>query len=149
MKYWFIISLFLTSIAKAQVPVPVSWHFNAKKTVDKTYEVHISAVIDEGWHIYAQHQPEGAISQPTKISFTKSPLLVLSGEIKEHGTMGTQKIPVLDTEQYYYTGEVDFVQQVKLKTDVKANLSGTLTFQACTDKQCLLPQTIPFSLSLQ
>ena len=37
---------------------PVSWTFTAKKLGVKTYEVHMTATIQNGWHIYSQNQPE-------------------------------------------------------------------------------------------
>jgi thiol:disulfide interchange protein DsbD len=72
--------------AKAQLN-PVGWTFSAKKISDKTYELHITATMQSGWHLYSQTQPEDAIAEPTKITFNKNPLLTLDGKIKEEGKM--------------------------------------------------------------
>ena len=138
--------LILFFIAGAQQPV--NWHYSAKKITEKTYEVSITAYIQEGWHIYAQRQPEDAIASPTKIKFTKNPLFIFSGGIKEVGKMEKHKDPVLGTEAYRYARQVNFVQVVKLKTKARSGVAGSVTFQACTDEKCLFPETINFDIPI-
>lgn len=70
----------------------VHWNYTAKKVSDKTYELHLTATIDEGWHVYAQVQPKDAVGIPTKISFNKNPLITLVGKTKEIGTKKKQEI---------------------------------------------------------
>jgi DsbC/DsbD-like thiol-disulfide interchange protein len=127
---------------------PVHFAFRAEKTGDKTYAIHLTATMDPGWHIYAQVQPKTAISVPTKISFTRSPLLVLDGNVVEKGIKETQTIKEAGIEQFMYKKTVDFVQAVKIKTAIKTTLTGSITFQVCTDKECLPPATVPFSIAL-
>ena len=70
--------------AQAQLPAnPVSWTFTSIKVADKTYEVHMTATIQTGWHLYSQTQPDDAIPQPTVVTFNKNPLITLDG--KGHG----------------------------------------------------------------
>lgn len=142
------IAAFFAFVTNATAQDPVHWTFRAEKTADKTYEIHLTATIDEGWHIYAQHQPKDAISLPTKIVFTKSPLFTLNGTAKESGKLEKQRVEVLEIEQNMYEHTVDFVQVVKLKAAVKTTASGTITYMACTGEQCLQPKTIPFSAPL-
>ncbi len=56
---------------------PVQWTYTAKKIADKTYEVHLTASIQNNWHLYSQTQPEDAINQPTEILFNKNPLVTI------------------------------------------------------------------------
>ena len=127
---------------------PVKWSYTANKVSDKVYEVHIHATIDEGWHIYAQQQPEDAIAQPTKFKFSNNPLVMLNGKVKELGKLEKQEISSLGIIQNQYSREVDFVQEVQLRSPVKTAVSGVFTFQVCTDEQCLLPKEVAFSLAL-
>ena len=62
MKKLFFISFLMMSaaIGNAQVLNPVLWSFSSKKIADKTYEVHLTATIQKGWHMYSQHQPADA-----------------------------------------------------------------------------------------
>jgi hypothetical protein len=127
---------------------PVSWSFTAKKTADKTYEVHISATISEPWSIYSQHTPEGG-PFPTHIVINKNPLIVPAGTPKEVGTLHRKHEEVFDVDVLYYTSKVNFVQTVKLKAAAKTNITGSVEFMACNNEQCLLPQTISFTIPLQ
>jgi thiol:disulfide interchange protein DsbD len=132
----------------SQTQDPVKWNYMAKKLDDRTYEIHMKAVITEGWHIYAQQQPEDAIALPTKIKFNNNPLLAISGKVNEVGTIEKQTIKELGIVQYEYAGTVEFVQLVKLKASTKTTISGSVTFQACTQEQCLPPKQEVFNLFL-
>jgi thiol:disulfide interchange protein DsbD len=127
---------------------PVHFSFRAERIGDKTYMVHLTASIDPGWHIYAHVQPKSAISVPTNITFTRSPLLIIVGAVAEKGTKETQTIKEAGIEQYMYTKTVDFVQVVKTKAAVKTTLTGIITYQVCSNEECLPPATAPFSISI-
>jgi DsbC/DsbD-like thiol-disulfide interchange protein len=128
---------------------PVTWNYTAKKIADKTYEIHLKATIQDGWHLYAQAQPENFIGVPTNIKFNKHPLLVLEGKIKEVGEMEISKEPSLDIESCQYSNQVDFVQRVVLKNNAKTSISGSIEYQVCSDELCLQPVTVNFSIVLE
>jgi hypothetical protein len=134
-------------VAKAQNPV--SWTFSAKKIDDKTYEVHMTAHIQNGWHLYSQTQPEDAIVNPTDFKLNNNPLLTLDGKIKEVGTMEKFHDKKLDISAHQYSDKVDFVQVVKLKAKAKTNVTGSVEFQTCNDERCLPAKTVNFTVSLQ
>lgn len=127
---------------KAQV---VKWTYSAKKVGDKTYEVRLKAMVDEGWHIYSQSTPEGG-PLPSKISFSKNPLVVLDGKVKEDGDMKVYYEPAFDVEVYAYADKVDFVQVVKLKSNAKTKVNGSVEFMACMEGKCTAPMKQPFSV---
>jgi Disulphide bond corrector protein DsbC len=137
----------ITATAKAQLN-PVSWTYSAKKIADKTYELHITATMQSGWHLYSQTQPEDAIAEPTKITFNKNPLLIIDGKIKEEGKMEKFHDAKLDLSANQYSSKVDFVQTIKLKASAKTNVSGTVRFQTCNDEKCLPPKNVTFSIAL-
>jgi thiol:disulfide interchange protein DsbD len=128
---------------------PVQWQYSAKKIDAGTWEVHLTATLQEGWHIYAQQQPADAIATPTKFSFAKNPLVAVNGPVKEVGQVEKFKDPTLGIEQLQYAKKVDFIQKVKLKGSVKTNITGSATFQVCTDEKCLPPATTNFSIALE
>jgi hypothetical protein len=137
-----------TFSAKAQLN-PVSWSFSAKKIADKTYEVHLTATMQSGWHLYSQVQPEDAIAIPTDFKINNNPLLTLDGKIKEVGKMEKFHDEKLDVSANQYGGKVDFIQVVKLKANVKTNLTGSVEYQTCDDKKCLPPKTVNFTISIK
>ena len=128
---------------------PVSWSFTSKKIDDKTYEIHLTATMKSGWHLYSQVQPEDAIAIPTGFKINNNPLLTLEGKIKEVGKMEKFHDAKLEVSANQYAGKVDFVQMVKLKANVKTNLTGSVEYQTCDDEKCLPPKTVIFSIAVK
>ena len=128
---------------------PVSWTFTAKKISDKLYEVRLKATMQNGWHLYSQTQPNDAIAIPTTFTLNNNPVLKLEGKIKEVGKMQKYHDAKLAISANQYSSTVDFVQMVKLKANVKTNLSGNVEYQTCDDKKCLPPKTVNFSIAIK
>jgi DsbC/DsbD-like thiol-disulfide interchange protein len=122
----------------------VQWTYTAKKIAAGTYEVHLSARIGGNWHLYAQKGGDGPIS--TSFTFAQNPLLTLSGSVKEVGTEKSVYESAFKSTVHYYEGSVDFVQIVKLKSDVKTALAGKVEFMVCNDKECLPPTDVDFKI---
>jgi thiol:disulfide interchange protein DsbD len=128
---------------------PVSWSFSSRKISDKIFEVHLTANIQSGWHLYSQDQPEDAIAQPTNVKINNNPLLKLDGKVKEVGNMEKYKDKILGISAHQYSEKVDFVQVIKIKSSARTNVSGSVEFQTCDDKKCLPPKTINFNIALK
>jgi DsbC/DsbD-like thiol-disulfide interchange protein len=141
--------MIMAAISHAQMLNPVQWSFTSKKLADKSYEIHLTASIENGWHLYSQTQPADAISIPTEITFNGNPLVSLDGKAKETGKMEVFKDKRLGISANQYTGQVDFVQKLKLKVNAKTNISGTVEYQTCDDKKCLPPKKLAFNLALK
>ncbi len=149
MKKLFLFITFITAACVARAQSPVSWSFSSKKVSDKTFEVHLTANIQSGWHLYSQNQPDDAIAIPTNFAINNNPLLKLDGKIKEVGKMEKFKDKILGISAHQYSEKVDFVQVVKLKSNAKTNISGSVEFQTCDDKKCLPPKTVNFNIALK
>lgn len=142
-----ILAVCIFGAASAQMD-PASWKFSAKKLGDKLYEVQLVATLQNGWHLYAQQQPKGAIAYPTKIDFTRNPLVVRTGGIKEVGKLQKAHDATTNSTAYQYGNTVTFVQKITLKANAKTSLAGTVEYQTCDDKKCLPPKKIPFNVPL-
>ena len=140
--------LFLASGVNAQLN-PVSWNFSVKKIADKTYEVHLKASMQSGWHLFSQTQPDDAIGIPTGISFNPNPLITVVGRPVEIGKLEKFKDLKLGLAANQYSSSVNFVQKIKLKSNVKTNISREVEYQTCDDKKCLPPKTINFSVAIK
>ena len=140
--------LFSNFLFAQMVSNPVSWTVSSKKTADKTYEIHLTANIQNGWHTYSQTTPEGG-PVPTNISFTKNPLVTLEGPAKEVGKMQQHHEPLFGVDVKQFSDKVDFVQTVKLKANVKTSVDVAVEFMTCNDKQCLPPSTKKFTVALK
>jgi hypothetical protein len=149
MKRTFLLLLVSFWVMGAIAQSPVKWSYTATKVAAGLFEVHLTATIQSGWHVYAQHQPDDAIALPTSIHFTQNPLLLMQGSLKEIGEKEQYKDADLGITAFQYEEKVDFVQQVKMKIKGKTNLSGSITYQACTNEKCLPPATTNFSINLE
>lgn len=147
-KYTILVSLLfiLFAGAQAQISNPVNWSYSATKIADKTYELHMTALIDGNWHIYAQDAGEGP--EPTTINFSKNPLVSLDGKVKESGKLEKSFDPNFQSELKYYSKQVDFIQKIKVKTAANTLVKGTVTYMVCNDKKCLPPKEVPFSIKV-
>jgi DsbC/DsbD-like thiol-disulfide interchange protein len=138
----------IISVSIAQVKNPVKWVFTAKKINTGLYEVHLTATVDMGWHIYSQATPAGG-PIPTSIKFIKNPLITIVGATKEEGKLEEHHEPLFGVSVRQYSDKVDFIQQVKVKGKVQTSLTGSVEFITCNDRECLPPKTQDFSVSLK
>lgn len=129
---------------------PIHWTFTARQLRPGEYELHFTATLSPGWHVYSQFQPKEAVSDPTKITITRNPLVAVQNPAKEYGVKVKYEDQTAGIVQYQYANQVDFVQVVttRNKGSINTNLTGTVHFQVCTDKQCLQPEDTPFEISL-
>jgi hypothetical protein len=135
------------TLAIAQSSKQVNWVYSAKKVADKTYEIHMTATIGGDYHLYAQDAGgDGPI--PTAFTFTKSPLLALDGTVKEKGQLVKKFESAWNHNVNYYEKTVDFVQVVKLKSNVKTTLAGKVEFMVCNDRECLPPADVDIKVNI-
>ena len=143
-----ILSLFLFGTMAVSAQNPVTWTFTSKKLADNSYEIHMTATIEKGWHLYSQSQPEDAIAIPTTFAITSNPLIEVVGKIKEDGKMEKFHDSQLDISANQYSKTVNFIQTIKLKGNVKTSFSGSVEYQTCDDKKCLPQKTVNFKVAL-
>ncbi|HQV06120.1 MAG: protein-disulfide reductase DsbD family protein [Chitinophagaceae bacterium] len=136
-----------STFSYGQMKDPVRWSFSAKKISDKTYEIHLNASMDQGWHIYSQTTPDGG-PIPTTVNFLKNPLVTMNGNAKESGKLEERYEPLFGVNVKQFSDKVVFIQTVVLKVNAKTALNGTVEFMACNDKECLPPKTVKFSVNL-
>ena len=143
-----ILSLFLFATMAVSAQNPVTWTFTSKKVTNNSYEIHMTATIEKGWHLYSQTQPEDAIAIPTTFAITSNPLIEVVGKIKEDGKMEKFHDKQLDISANQYSKTVNFVQTIKLKGKAKTSFSGSVEYQTCDDKKCLPAKTVNFKVAL-
>ena len=140
-------ALLVGTMTMAQSSKQVSWNYSAKKIGDMTYEIHMTATIGGDFHMYAQDAGgEGPI--PTSFTFTKSPLFILDGGVKEKGQLVKKFESAWNHDVKYYEKTVDFVQVVKLKSNVKTSLAGKVEFMVCNDHECLPPADVDIKVNI-
>ncbi|MEO5942041.1 MAG: protein-disulfide reductase DsbD domain-containing protein [Ferruginibacter sp.] len=147
-KIFFLAVVLCTSFSLfAQLQNPVHWSFTSKKLNIGTYEIHLTATLDKGWHTYSQTTPDGG-PLPTTVTFAKNPLVKMDGTTKEIGKLEEYHEPLFGVDVKQFSDKVDFVQIVKVKGNIKTVVAGNIDFLVC-NKQCLPPATKSFSISLK
>ncbi len=141
-----LLALLIAGPASAQSDSRVVWSFTARKIDARTYEVHMTATIQAGWHLYSQvPSPDHS---PTQFTFTKSPLVVPIARTAEVGRLITAPDSAFDAKRRYYQNSVDFVQKVRVKEKAPAALTGSVRFTAASD-YAMLPATKEFTVALK
>ena len=138
----------LATTSLSQVKNPVKWTFTATKTGTGKYTVNMKAVLEKGWHLYSQQTPAGG-PIPTTVSFTKNPLVTLSGTVREIGKLETVFEKLFDVNVKQYSNEVTFQQNATVKGSVKTNLAGSVEYMLCNERECLPPTKKMFTVALQ
>ncbi len=147
MKYIFA-TLFLSALSIVTIAQnPTRWSFSAKKINAKTYEIYMTAELEDGWHTYSQFTPDGGPA-PTEISFTKNPLVTLAGKAKEVGKLEEHFEPLFGVKVKQFSDKIVYVQTITLKAPVKTTVSGKVSFMVCNDRECLPPVSKSFSINL-
>lgn len=138
--------LFITHLAVAQSNKQVKWSYTTKKVSENVYEVHMTATINGDWHMYSQDGGEGPFS--TTFTFTKNPLVNLEGKVKEIGKVKKVYEEAFKSNVRFYEKTVNFVQTIKLRGNVKTNVTGKVEFMVCNDTTCLPPSEVEFSVAI-
>lgn len=140
-----IVCLALPTLLSAQILKPVHWSYSAKKIGADQYILHMTAQVDEGWHIYAQDAGEGPV--PTSFKFEGNPGAQFTGKVREVGKMKKEFDKNFNSVLKFYENKVDFVQYVKVKPGTSA-VKGTLEYMVCDNRQCLPPKDVDFEIKL-
>lgn len=138
---------FLGLNLSAQIQEPVRFTVEQKKTGVGELEIRFKADIDEGWHVYG---PENAEGGPTVATLTleNSKGVELKGGLKVDGKVHRAMDEMFEMEVTYVEGEVSFVQTLAI-TEPAYEVSGYLTYGACSDQNCMPPTDVEFSFKGQ
>jgi thiol:disulfide interchange protein DsbD len=134
--------LALAGCLAAQELNPVKWSAAAEGPVKPgaVVRVKLTAVIEEGWHLYSLKKLEGG-PIPTRITVPEGQAFSLAGEI-EAPPPETVHDPVFDMEVEYYSERAEFVVPVKAAAGAAGRtvVKVSARYQTCTEKLCLPPR---------
>jgi thiol:disulfide interchange protein DsbD len=133
-------------IAQDAPPTPIRW--SAQKPAEsvvagKVVTVQVSAVIDEGWHLYALDPIEGG-PIPTRIGVGPAATFTLRDKEIDKPEPKRSHDPNFGIETAYYEESATFGLPVATAASLapgERELEITARFQACNDQICLRPQT--------
>jgi thioredoxin:protein disulfide reductase len=141
-----------TAMGFAQAPKVVSGHMvldaNAVHA-GSTVKAAVVADVESGYHIN-DHVPSLDYLIPTELKLQPAAPLSL-GDMK-YPKGSPQKFSFLETPISVYQGQLVVGAEIKVASDAKPGtyaLKGSLDYQACNDRACLPPTSLPLTLSVK
>ena len=135
----------MSSAAFAQLREPVKWSYGAKRISASEAVVYLKANMEPGWHIYSAYQKEGGPAK-TSFSFVLGKGVSLVGKIAEPKPL-VQYQKVFAMNVNYFEKQVVFSQKVRIAKG--AAVKGTVEYMACTERECLPPASVEFSIPVK
>ena len=122
----------------------VTWVFSFDST---NSNIVVKGTIDKGWHLYSQKTQQNAGPIPVTVSFEKKKGLKLIGPYTEDLVPHEIFDVNFDSQVYLFEDNYLAYQQIKLKSNIE--LTGTINYMVCDDRQCLPPIDVPFSIQIK
>lgn len=134
-KFIFLFFFLSTFLSQSQIHDPVQWDTSVKKISDTEYQLIINAQIEDGWHLYSQHLPDGG-ANPTTFTFEEAgKKYELVGETEESESV-TEFDPIFEVKQSYFSQSATFSQNIKVLDSTIGTISASAEFQTCDDMAC-------------
>ena len=145
-----------TAFTSAQEPPPTPIRWAAQQPSDavkagQSVNVQVTAVIDDGWHLYALDPVEGG-PIPTRIVAGPAPTFALQEKDIVRSEPKRAHDPNFGIETAYYEETTTFGLPITVSKDLAAGereLEITARFQACNDTICLRPQAASMRIKIQ
>ena len=132
----FYIVLFLFLSIKSLAQEPVTWSTAVKDNGSGNFTLITKAEVSENWRLYALNLPEGG-ALPTEFNFVDESIFESFSKVNEPNPT-TKFDPIFQMEQSYFTNEVFFYQDVKIKDSFTGDvIEQELVYQVCDDRVCL------------
>jgi len=137
---------FAALAADAAAQDPVQWSAKvAAKTIrgGATFDVALTAKIDDEWHIYSVTQAAGG---PVPTSVTIGAPFARAGAIRGPDPTSAYD-PNFELRTETYDGTITLIVPVRAPQAARApTLHAGVTYQACTERLCLPPRTVTLSV---
>jgi len=142
--------LFGLSIAQAQIVEPVKWSGAVEKISETEYNLIYNATIQEHWHLYSQHLPEGG-ALPTEFFYDEAQIgktFELVAKYAAESKTITKFDKVFEMDMTYFDHKAKFIQRIKLLDAALTSIDGEVSYQSCDDEKCLFEsKKLNFNLS--
>ena len=110
---------------------PLQWSKELIQESDSIYSLQITALIEDGWHLYSQFTPEGG-SLPTELEFKEAGVAYeLLGKTEESETE-TAYSDVFDVDERFFKKRAVFTQKIKPLQDVYS-VEVMVYYQVCKE----------------
>ncbi len=136
------ILLFLLAIGfgtlSAQVLDPVKVTHKVNVISDTEVELQVTAIMEDGWHIYSVKPKEGSFVIFTEFNIPKNKNYQVVGPLKE--TKPKEEYdPQFEETLAYHEKKGVFTQRIKVLSTTDFKLTAEFVYQVCNDRTCLTP----------
>ena len=126
----------------SQVINPIKWTTSVEKLSETEYNLITTAVIDKGWHLYAQEVPKGG-PRPTVFTYEPNKDYKLIGATSEDVGI-TEDDKTFNMRIKYFANKATFKQKIKLLA-ASVTVKASVEFMVCDEVRCLPPKVIDIS----
>ncbi len=126
---------------------PTTWKYELKKKSGNEYQLIFHMDIKPGWHIWSLHPGGDGYEIAPSFKIDKNPNVKLKGTVTEKGKATTTSMDGIDGKVTYYSGKVDYIQEVVVTG--KTKITGKHEYQVCNDRLCLPPKDKDFSFEIK
>ena len=142
-----ILLFFSAIISSAQIFNPVGWKTEVKQLENGTFELQMTAAIEEGWHLYSQSLPSDDGPIATEFTFKESSDFEKIGKVKEPKAK-TEFDLNFDMDLNYFEKKVTFTQKIKSLNARGFSATAEVYFMVCDAEKCLPPEYVDFEFSI-
>lgn len=129
--------------ALAQLHTPVRFAVTQNRLSDTEFEVVFTGKVDTGWHVYATDIKDDGPTAATLTLETQQGVTP-KGKLRATGKVINKWDEMFEMEVPYMEGTASFAQTFVV-TAPSYDVSGYLTYGACSDMSCMPPTNVDFS----
>lgn len=151
LKYLLTAILFVTfafSVQGQSQQKPVSWRISVKMTSKTEGIVTVKATPVQGWHFYGTTLPAGG-PKPTSLDFSKSTGVKFLGKTVETPKPKSVHDDMFDLTLTWWDTTARFTRKFKVTDPAKAKVACDVTYMACNDQTCSMPETVSLTKQIQ
>ncbi len=133
------------SALQAQIVQPYTFHTRVEKTGDEQFNLIIEADLDQGWHLYSQHNDPGG-SNPLVLTWKNAGKdYELLGEAKEIGTEKAYN-DIFGVTETFWSHKVKLIQKIRRKNPALRHIDLHLEGQTCKEACIIINEDLKFDL---
>jgi len=145
--FTFTFILLFGTFLKAQELNPVHWEMTYTEEAQGLIAMSLTAVMDEGWHLYATYLPSDEGPFPTSIQIDANEDFELIGEL-EYPEPITKYDENFMMDLNFYNEEVTFKRKIRPLNKGAIVAMGEVEYMCCNDEMCLPPRIVPIKIEM-
>ena len=128
------------------IKTPITWDNSFEMVSDTEAVASFTATIDNGWHLYSTHLPDGGPS-PTVGVWDKISGLEPTGDLTPDHAPIEKVDEMFELTLSWWEQKVTLTQHFKVTDPSTVHLEGYVEYSSCNDETCIPPTKEPFTFS--